>query len=543
MSNIVNVIAFVFLLNIGLLFSQQKSDVIQNMNGKEYYVHKVNKGESLYGISKLYETDIESILNENPEVKEKGLKTGQNIKIPVKIKSSSNNISPNNFIDTLHYNYHKVQKGETVYGICKKYQISQDEFFNLNPDKKNGIKENDIVLVGRKNNVLKKQEVVVSNIKNEVVEVSKQIFPKFEKKKSYSVLLALPFGADKAEQTDVNELIKTNQSFPAMSSMMIDFYKGLMYAADSLKTDSFNVQILPIDIKETDSLKMLQLTATSAYKNSDVVIGPVYTSLIKAEQTKSDEKKFHIIPFVGYNKFLFNHPEYSKTTPSVYVDIQELARYVYDSLRKKSEVTLIYSNTNSDKEYAKEFKRYYNELIYKNNMRDTVRTFKSISDFKKYAREKANYTVVLLTNNQIIATDYITQLSIINKTSPVQLCGFYKTITFDNLDLEYLNQMNFVFSYYQNINYNNLYTNYANKYKNEFHTEPSVFFYEGMQIGLYYFNLIKTEGLNALYGLHNYPLSSEFMRFNFYRPDESNGFQNNGEFLFKIAERKVVLIK
>lgn len=248
---------------------------------------------------------------------------------------------------------------------------------------------------------------------------------------------------------------------------------------------------------------------------------------------------------MSQNKFLFNHPEYSKTTPSIYVDVQVLARYVFDSLRKKSNVVLVYGNGSADKEYAKEFKRYYNDLVYKANAGDTIRTFKSITDFKKIVKDKEVYTVVLLTNNQVIATDYITQLSIINKTSPVYLCGFYKTVTFDNLDMEYLNQMNFVFSYYQNAASFSFFGKYDKKYKEEFQTEPSVFFYEGLQVGMYYFNLLKTYGIAALYRLNDFKYGDEhsFMRFNFYRPDESTGFQNNGEFIFKVSDRKIVLIK
>lgn len=534
------IILFIFLLGpCFIVYSQEKSMPVQIIDGKAYYIHHVKKSESLYGISKMYNTDMESILNANPEVKEKGVKAGQKLLIPVK---SENNKQVEKR-DTLHFKYHKVQKGQTIYSLCKEYKITQEQFYEYNPDKKSGIKENDWVIVGKKEMVFNTRDTtsnIVKDIKKEELRI-----PHFEKKKEYTVLLLLPFENNRAEEIQIEEIIKNEQSFPALSSMMIDFYMGLKYAADSLKSDSFSVNILPVDITETDSLKLVQITKAQEYKTADIIIGPVFSTLIKTEQYTVTDKKFHIIPFVGQNKFLFNHPEYSKTTPSLYTDIQVLARYVYDSLRKKSTVVLLHSGSNGDKEYYKEFKRYYNDLVAQHNGKDTIRTFRSISDFKKFVREKETYTVVFLSNNQIIATDYITQLSIINKTSPIYLCGFYKTISFDNLDLEYLNQMNFTFSYYQNINYVDLYKKYVNAYKNEFQTYPSLFFYEGIQIGLYYFNLIKSNGLSALYSLSDYKYidSNSFMRFNFYSPDETTGYQNNGEFIFKITDRKVVFIR
>jgi len=312
-----------------------------------------------------------------------------------------------------------------------------------------------------------------------------------------------------------------------------------------MKTDSFDVQIIPIDITENDSTKLIQLCREKIYKDADVIIGPVFSSMIKLEQSISNENKFHIIPFVSNNKFLFNHPEYSKTTPSVYVDIEVLAKYVFDSLRTNSKVVLLASGLNDEKEYSKSFRKNYNELIYKNNLKDTIVTYKNLQEFKSKVKDKENYTVVFLTNNQVLATDYITQLSIIHKTSPIRLCGFYKTVTFDNLDLEYLNMMNYTFAYYQNLNYRNLYTNWIRKYRDEFNTDPSIFYYEGFQIGLYYFSALKKNGLSCLLNLDNYECKNNnqlFMKFKFYRPDENTGFQNNGEFLFKVLDRKLVKI-
>ena len=43
------------------IFSQTKSDKIQTIEGKKYYIHKVEKSQSLYAISKLYTVSLEEI--------------------------------------------------------------------------------------------------------------------------------------------------------------------------------------------------------------------------------------------------------------------------------------------------------------------------------------------------------------------------------------------------------------------------------------------------------------------------------------------------
>ncbi len=45
------------------------------------------------------------------------------------------------------YKSHSVQKGETVYSIAKKYNISEETIYNLNPDAQNGLKVNSVLII------------------------------------------------------------------------------------------------------------------------------------------------------------------------------------------------------------------------------------------------------------------------------------------------------------------------------------------------------------------------------------------------------------
>src|SRR5690554_6580003 len=48
------------------------------------------------------------------------------------------------------YTSHAVQKGETVYSIAKDYNISESTLYNLNPEAKNGIKVNSVLILPSK---------------------------------------------------------------------------------------------------------------------------------------------------------------------------------------------------------------------------------------------------------------------------------------------------------------------------------------------------------------------------------------------------------
>ncbi len=71
--NIFLLIVFSFFIG-NLIYAQEnvpvtKTTVIKSINGKDYYMHKVEKGQTLYSISKVYNVPIDDIIYENPDAK------------------------------------------------------------------------------------------------------------------------------------------------------------------------------------------------------------------------------------------------------------------------------------------------------------------------------------------------------------------------------------------------------------------------------------------------------------------------------------------
>ena len=61
----------------------KRSSVIENYKGKPYYIHFVKQGETLSGISKVYNVTIDELNADNPAL-DKGLKADMVLKIPQK---------------------------------------------------------------------------------------------------------------------------------------------------------------------------------------------------------------------------------------------------------------------------------------------------------------------------------------------------------------------------------------------------------------------------------------------------------------------------
>lgn len=109
----------------------QKSATIVYINGSKYYIHTVQPGETLYALSKEYRVGESVIREHNPAVVTEGLKAGENVKIPFAAEVTE---QPSNKRVRKLFETHTVSKGETLYGISRKYEIPVATLVTDNPN-------------------------------------------------------------------------------------------------------------------------------------------------------------------------------------------------------------------------------------------------------------------------------------------------------------------------------------------------------------------------------------------------------------------------
>lgn len=126
---------FLFILFISIsVYSQvdiKKSNEVVVFNGKEYYIHSVEKGHTLYSLARVYEIPIDEIIFENPSAKDH-LSIGQELKIPVNSRDEAVIQSLRN--DDDKFFYHIAKRGESLRDIASIYLISIRDLESSNPD-------------------------------------------------------------------------------------------------------------------------------------------------------------------------------------------------------------------------------------------------------------------------------------------------------------------------------------------------------------------------------------------------------------------------
>lgn len=106
---------------------------VMQVGGKDCYYYEVKPKETVYSLCKRFGVTREEFMALNPSAAD-GLKAGQMLYFPV-----------DKTADTGRPHTYVVEKSETAYGISKKFGMTTDEFYALNPEALDGLKAGQIV--------------------------------------------------------------------------------------------------------------------------------------------------------------------------------------------------------------------------------------------------------------------------------------------------------------------------------------------------------------------------------------------------------------
>jgi LysM repeat protein/ABC-type branched-subunit amino acid transport system substrate-binding protein len=127
------IVFLAFIISAPLVLAQTNSDIEITKNkvliaGKVYYVHTVQKGQTLYSIAKAYHVTQQQIIDENPEAGF-GIREGQALKIAESLQKDKFELDKSN----ANAQTHKVEPKETLYAIARKYNLKVEDLIAANP--------------------------------------------------------------------------------------------------------------------------------------------------------------------------------------------------------------------------------------------------------------------------------------------------------------------------------------------------------------------------------------------------------------------------
>lgn len=294
-------------------------------------VHIVQQGETKFGLSRRYNTSVETLERLNPHIVTM-LKAGhtivlptttdatlvqvnepkrveeevKNIQEPVKTEikeepkeeyvqqetpqqttdNSKQNIADSGYID------YEVQPKETLYGLARKANLSQNQLLELNPSLQNGV--NIGMIIKMPAHVQQSSVVNVPVADLSVTDLVKTV----EKGQSKKLLFTLPFVLSEYEN------YKTTKKADNTNREALEFYSGALVAVDSIRKLGVDVNLDLINTKSTAITNDYLKTS-----NPDLIIGTY---------SQESERLNVGIPFVYPfgNDVEIGSEEYLKAIPS-----------------------------------------------------------------------------------------------------------------------------------------------------------------------------------------------------------------------------------
>lgn len=147
------VASFVIVMFFSINGYSKSQDSIGNkmVNGNRYVMHKITKGEGVYGISKKYGVPSNAIFEANPG-SEKGIKIDQVLLIPRgKGMAANTQTAPKTNTVTETAKTHKVVKGNTLSSIAKQYNLTLQEIKQINNLSSDNIQLGQLLKVSKSN--------------------------------------------------------------------------------------------------------------------------------------------------------------------------------------------------------------------------------------------------------------------------------------------------------------------------------------------------------------------------------------------------------
>lgn len=625
------IITAILLLNNIAANAQNKEPEVRFIEGRKYLVHIVEKGHTLYAISKKYAVDIDYIVKENPGVEnslkigqevlipamrikrteaknspdiqdgyliytvekkenaysisrahniplnalytanpgiEKGLKAGQQVRIPVQavrdermqnLIPASDAVSPDSLFGT-YFNpndsliNHIVKAKETMYAICRYYQVNPDSVLAVNNGLPLGLLFSDTIRIPKpnprwKNSTFNKDESNLFPTKDGITKDSydglftfKDFRAEAGLKTSYKVALMLPLEIDKYLTAD-----KDGNYISIKNNIALEFYQGAMLAVDSLKQLGFSVDLYVYDTKKSPEEVKRHLIKPE-FKNMDLIIGPLYRSVFDVVKGYAKDHNIKMVcPVPQENNVLKDSPFVFKATASSTTQMRYLAKYVF---LKKPNANKLIINSKLEKDYGERisFQKTYNGLA-KQAGKDTIGyvameeyTIEAIANQLKPDLENL---LIVPSSSVSYVTDFINRITTIPniKDYNITIYGLENWLKFDKIDPSYKNRFNMhlTSSYYPNLDDNDM-INYYKKYRAKYGTDPNKFGVHGFDVTYYFLSGLSRYGIHFDHYAPSFKGEGIQTNFNMFRSLETNGFENINVFMLKYENFELIKV-
>lgn len=481
----------------------------------------VEPKETLYGIASQYKTTIQNLIALNPELANRELKIGEQIKVPEVFERGIGKMETDQIRETLKGRVVKitVEPKQTIYSITKEYNMTAEELLELNPDLRFGLK------TGMELNVrVSGIESYDANkvLENNPITIDKETFSDLErslvKSTTKELALLLPFNINNLG-TDVERKLKTD----SFLNMTLEFYSGALLAIEHANKLGLPLNVKVYDSNETkNSSSVASIIAQDEFSDVDVVIGPFFQNNINLVTQKLQNTDIILVSPLSNEKALTESNKVIQTMP--YSDVLKSTLLDYLIAQRANITVIVDDKKSSTKSFMQ--KEYPNIRVVNSS---AVKTISS------YLKEGAKNVFILDSNSIETALETTDQLLSKKDTFDIQLAAFEKNDVFDytEITIEKLVALKLMYPSVTKENETEFGTQFARNYKEKNNIYPSRYATRGYDVTMdVILRMFQKDGLLSSMNLNSQQIENKFS----YITNSNGVIRNKGVYLLQYDE-------
>jgi LysM repeat protein len=545
------------------------------IDSSRYIFHTVKPGETVYRLTRQYDVTEDILLENNPELSD-GLRAEMVIKIPRTPKRTPVEEKRAKPVEQLasdeskDYLIHEVGKGETVYSLVRKYNITATQLVELNPELSEGLKEGQRLRIKRleKTDVRQterqeQQDAVVQQdtarqpftlyriaegdkLRNILAtfQITREELEKYNPRLHEGLIpgrmLLIPLKPGKDERMKKDSTVYSlDRAYPKgkiirvalylpldtdvdpeepdwerklvkRNEVSFGFYSGVKSALDSLAQTGVSTSLHIYSDKDINS------ESVAAMDSMDIIIGPVFYREIRklSDELRRRDIRVPIVSPMSREMEILNLPNVYHCLPPQSIELLSMARLI-DSKYPEIPVLLIHQN---NKEY-KEKADYLTSMLNGAQRRLTVvKGDISRDKLEQLYGEpaKEDKIVILLGNDRVYMTNNLNTLGGARRNDLI-LFSESELIKMPAVELSNLGRLRLIrpeMTFHQFDQPRS--AQFFEIYRRQFHRDPDRFALQGFDVAYYFITQIR--GREA----EQKPLQSYFK----FRPTEKGSYRN-----------------
>jgi len=542
---------FIFLMPLVLLGQEVqvlRSDSIVRVDGEDFLIHRVGPKQTLFSIAKAYGMTLSRLVFSNPGVME-GIQPGQYVRIP---KVYLDEVLQQKQMEPLRtdgeYVLYQVPSKMTLYSVAKEHNTTVTALMEANPELKDGLKvgstiripverlipkdQNGRIEMERRDNVAKPVDAETpAKSKLDMERNTTQVIPEPAKIRpintgAFNVSVLLPFFLNENDSL-FNGQSSSKPVVFSRSEMALQFYEGLLIAADSIRAMGVDVRLRVFDTQNSES-RVQGIISKGELKGSDLIIGPFYSGTFKLVAAHAKELGIPIVsPTIQGAQIIEGNPMVFKLIPTEEQMMVALGRHL-SKLKGTNNIVMHYGKP-EEQVLLWRFRRGLDVGALTNRVAfPSVDASKGLRDsvFQRLSATQPNH-LVILTKQEARVAALARTVSTWGEKMDITVYGLSDWPDFRNVEMDYYDKMKLHVPEAFRIDFEDEATQrFILEFRNRYATEPNTFAFRGFDLGIHFLRALP--GIRSEGPIHMLKVKDRGLQCDFdWKQEAGQGYENS----------------